>query len=117
MTTGFATAITQTGATSERTVNPQQLNTSAHFEYGPTGSYGSSTLPFDTGSGDMEAPVSDNVSALLCGTTYHFRIVATNSGGTSEGDDQSFQTGDCPFDPATAGQWRDGLIHSTFGRA
>jgi hypothetical protein len=33
-----------------------------------------------------------SVSGLTAGTTYHFRLVATNASGTSTGNDQSFTT-------------------------
>ena len=36
----------------------------------------------------MSAPVA----GLIPNTTYHFRIVATNEGGTSDGNDQTFPT-------------------------
>jgi hypothetical protein len=36
--------------------------------------------------------VSAPVSGLAANTTYHFRISATNAGGTSKGSDQSFKT-------------------------
>jgi hypothetical protein len=33
-----------------------------------------------------------NVSGLAAGTTYHFRIVATNASGTAYGSDRTFTT-------------------------
>ena len=92
--TGTATAITQTSATLNATVNPNGSNvTECTFEYGTSTSYGKSaactTLP---GSGTSAAGVSAPISSLTAGTTYHFRIVAKNAGGKSEGSDASFET-------------------------
>ncbi len=37
-----------------------------------------------------------NVLNLLPGTTYHYRLVATNGGGTTHGPDMTFTTGEYP---------------------
>jgi len=36
--------------------------------------------------------VAANISGLTASTTYHFRIVATNSSGTTYGSDSTFAT-------------------------
>ena len=41
-------------------------------------------------------PVVVNVPNLLPGTTYHYRLVATNGGGTTYGPDMTFTTGEYP---------------------
>jgi phosphodiesterase/alkaline phosphatase D-like protein len=92
--TGTATAVAQTTATLNATVDPEDETVSdCHFEYGTTESYGTSipcsSLP---GSGTSPVPVSANVTGLNPKTTYHFRIVATNPGGTSFGADGTFET-------------------------
>ncbi|HXP36657.1 MAG TPA: hypothetical protein VN817_02720, partial [Solirubrobacteraceae bacterium] len=46
------------------------------------------------GEGEAAVAVAAQVSALLPNTTYHFRISATSAGGTSVGDDETFQTGE-----------------------
>jgi hypothetical protein len=63
------------------------------FEYGPTSTYGSSA-PCEQAPGSRESPVAvlAAIGGLLANTTYHFRIVATNAGGTSEGADETFKT-------------------------
>ena len=63
------------------------------FEYGTTTAYGSS-VPCSPapGSGDSPVAVSASVTGLAANTTYHFRIVATNAGGTSKGADETFKT-------------------------
>jgi DNA-binding beta-propeller fold protein YncE len=75
-------------------VNPGGIQTSYRFEYGPTGAYGSSR-PFPEGSvgeGVESHAVWASASSLAPGTTYHYRVVATNELGTAYGPDQTFTT-------------------------
>jgi hypothetical protein len=62
--------------------------TACHFEYGTSTSYGTS-LPCTAKPGDN---FDAQASGLGEGTTYHYRVVATNSLGTSNGADQQFST-------------------------
>ena len=89
-TTAGATGIAQTTATVAGTVNPNEGNVSVcKVEYGLTNSYGSeascASLP---GSGNSPVAVSKGLTGLTANTTYHFRFVATNAGGTTNGGDQ-----------------------------
>ena len=100
--TKAASAVTQTAASLNATVNPNGGTVSeCHFEYGTTTSYGSSascsSLP---GSSESPVAVSASAGSLAANTTYHFRISATNAGGTSKGSDQTFKT--LPNPPAVA---------------
>jgi hypothetical protein len=92
--TGAASAVMQTSATLNATVNPNGKEASeCKFEYGTTTSYGSNgpcTPP--PGSGTTPVAVSASVVGLTKSTTYHFRISATNAGGPSTGTDQEFET-------------------------
>jgi len=88
-----ATAITMTAATLNGTVNPNGLATTYHFEWGTTVSYGNNTLTLSAGSGTATLPESANITGLTAGTTYHFRIAAVNSDGTSNGNDFTFVPG------------------------
>jgi outer membrane protein assembly factor BamB len=89
--TNPATLIASFSATLNGLVNPHGLTTTVYFQYGPTTSYGSTTSA-QTKSGNTYQSVSANVSGLAASTTYHFRIVATNSGGTRYGSDSTFTT-------------------------
>jgi hypothetical protein len=97
VTTGTASPITTTGATLGGAVNPNGAVATAAFEYGLTSSYGS-TANAAPSPGSATTPV--NVSAVLDGLvpnrTYHFRLTATNAGGSSAGDDATFTTAVAP---------------------
>lgn len=96
VSTGVASAIEQMGVTLGGTVNPNGGTTLAQFEYGTTSAYGSTSAPQGLGNGTTDAVVSVPLTGLLPGTTYHFRLVASNSLGTTTGDDATFTTKDAP---------------------
>lgn len=72
-------------------VNPSGGETTCSFEYGNTHLYGH-TIPCATSPGDSEAVVEvfAQPTGLTPGQTYHFRLVASNAGGTNYGADQTF---------------------------
>ena len=81
---GYALNVTSTSAQLEGGVYPNGNDTTYWWEYGPTTAYGQQTAPIDIGSGASPVSVSDSLSGLAPGTTYHYRLVANNSfGGTS----------------------------------
>lgn len=94
VTTGAAASTGQTSATLNATVNPNGSEVSeCKFEYGTTTSYGSGVpCTLSPGSGESPVAVSASVAGLVANTTYHFRISATNLGGTSTGSDETFTT-------------------------
>jgi YVTN family beta-propeller protein len=73
-------------------VNPNGATSTYYFEYGLDDSYGSETASQSAGSGSSNVSVSETLTDLDIYTTYHFRIVASNSAGTSYGIDRSFKT-------------------------
>ena len=92
VTTGAASLVTSSGARLNGTVNPKGSATTYRFDYGPTTAYGTSTPNVSAGSGSTAVAVSAAISGLSSGTLYHFRIQATNAGGTSLGTDATFIT-------------------------
>jgi hypothetical protein len=90
-TTNPATYVTSNSATLNGSVNPSGLPTTVYFQYGTTISYGRTTTS-QSYDGYATQSVSANISGLNASTTYHFRIVATNSSGTSYGSDRTFTT-------------------------
>ncbi|MFZ0888651.1 MAG: glycoside hydrolase domain-containing protein [Candidatus Binataceae bacterium] len=91
-TTNSATKVTWSSATLNGTVNPNGSSTTAYFQWGTSTSYGNTTSSQSIGSGASSVAISANLSSLTAGTTYHFRMVATNSAGTAYGADATFAT-------------------------
>ncbi|MGA2163425.1 MAG: hypothetical protein ABSH36_03035 [Solirubrobacteraceae bacterium] len=79
------------------TVNPHGTETTCYFQYGTTTAYGAQTPTAAAGSGTTGVKVSQAISGLQGGTTYHYRIVATSSTGTSDGVDRTFLTKRIPL--------------------
>ncbi|MFZ4522979.1 MAG: choice-of-anchor J domain-containing protein [Bacteroidales bacterium] len=88
-----ATLITGTSATINGTLNPNGLATTWYFEWGPDLNYGFSTAPLPAGSGSSIITENFNVTGLITGTTYHYRLVASNSDGVTYGNDLTFGPG------------------------
>jgi plastocyanin len=92
VSTGSATAVSETEATLNGTVNPSEQETSYFFEYGTTTGYGQKTTEASAGSGASPVDKSAAVSGLTASTTYHFRLIAKNASGTTFGSDRTFTT-------------------------
>ncbi|HWH95734.1 MAG TPA: fibronectin type III domain-containing protein [Baekduia sp.] len=90
VTTGGVRDVGTTAATLTASINPHGASTSYRFEYGLTTSYGSSTPTADAGAGTRGIGVRARIGGLTAGKRYHYRIVATNSHGTTRGNDRSF---------------------------
>lgn len=92
--TGSVSDITSTSATLNGTVNPEGADASWQFDGGTSTAYGGSgpTPAGDAGSGTSAVSESLIATGLTPSTTYHVRIEATNSAGTSYGNDVTFTT-------------------------
>jgi len=91
VTTNPATNVTTSAATLNGVLDPHGLTTTVHFQYGTTTSYGHTTA-MQTQTGSTYRNIAANIGALTTHTTYHFRIVGTNSAGTRMGSDRTFTT-------------------------
>jgi hypothetical protein len=74
----------------EGTINPRGLSTTYSFQYGPTVAYGSQTPTATLPAGTSVVKVGQTVTGLVAGE--HYRLVATNSAGTSDGRDRTYST-------------------------
>ena len=98
VSTGAVTGVTAIGATLNGTVNAQNDSTTITFEYGLTSAYDKTVIPTpDATSGTSDTAVSADIRGLTPNTLYHFRLDATNSGGTTLGSDETF-TSSNPLD-------------------
>jgi hypothetical protein len=88
----YTTNVSATSADLNARINPSGSDTTYHFEYGTTPAYGSvaPAADVDIGSADADQTVTAHLSDLQSGVTYHFRVIATNSWGTTTGDDTTF---------------------------
>jgi hypothetical protein len=86
--------LSETEVTLNGSVTPFGLPASYHFEFGLTTAYGSRTPMTNgqIGKGYSSVPVSNLLSGLAPGTTYHYRLIAENSIGISQGEDHTFTT-------------------------
>ena len=88
----WAASVDLTEALLKARINPEGSPTTFHLEYGTDASYGNSTPEEEVGSDGEGHTVSNNLTGLTPHTTYHYRYVATNAVGVSEGPDQTFIT-------------------------
>ncbi|MFZ3126609.1 MAG: DUF6701 domain-containing protein [Rhodoferax sp.] len=98
VTTGAASALMTSGATLNGTVSSNGASTAVTFQYGLTTAYGSTVTATASplAAGAANTAVTAAVTGLSCGTLYHYRAVGVNSGGTTNGTDQTFTTSACP---------------------
>ncbi|HYQ78803.1 MAG TPA: trypsin-like serine protease [Solirubrobacterales bacterium] len=82
----------QTSTVLAATVEPGGAETTYQFEYGPTTSYGLSGPAGKTGATVGSIAVGGSIGGLTPETTYHFRVKASNSAGTTYSPDQTFTT-------------------------
>ena len=109
--TGIAFNITSTAASLTSLVNPNGAATSVHFNYGLTSGYGSSSTTANINT--LYGTVSIPIAGLAPNTTYHFQVVASNSGGTSYGADVTFVTSAGQAPPAAATQAASSITASS----
>lgn len=93
--TGEASSVTDTSAQLVGTIATFGGQTTYHFEYGTTTSYGADApANAEAIAGNERSPRTfvQIVKGLQPATTYHYRLVATNAAGTTLGEDRTFTT-------------------------
>jgi hypothetical protein len=89
-------------------INPRGADTTYQFQYVDAAGYEAAlaahatdpyaagvsvpATPAEIGAGASDASVSQQVGGLQPGTTYHFRVVAVNEIGETDGPDETFTT-------------------------
>jgi hypothetical protein len=108
-------------------VNPRGSDTSYRFEWGTTTAYGNiapAAGEGDAGGGLRSVLVSEQLTGLAPGTTYHYRVVATNASGsdlggdmtvTTRGSDQPLTHGHFPGPPGSDRAWEQVNLDDTGG--
>lgn len=97
VSTGGATKITPTSVRLVGTVTPNDAKTTYLFQYGTTTLYGAATPIAAAGSGTRRITVRAEVGGLAPATRYHYRLVARNSKGVSNGSNRTFKTSAQPL--------------------
>ncbi|MBE0568279.1 MAG: hypothetical protein IH577_01200, partial [Deltaproteobacteria bacterium] len=94
VTTDNATGITNNGATLNGTVNPNGQATEAWFEWGtsPTLATSDNTTIQPFAAGTTAQAVTAPLTGLTFGTTYYFRLAASNASGVTRGAIGNFST-------------------------
>ncbi len=92
VTTLPATNVMWRQATFTGALCPNGGETVYYFEYGSTTGYGQTTTPQTMSAGMATVTVNTAESELAVNSGYHYRLVATNSAGRTEGSDDAFTT-------------------------
>jgi len=91
ITTAAATAITATSATINGTLNTASGNANYQFRWGTDSLLASYTATTLTGKNNSSnETVSENLTGLIAGTIYYFRLVVETTAGTTLGSILSF---------------------------
>jgi hypothetical protein len=94
---GATSGLGTTSVTLRGSVNPEGTKVgSCEFEYGTTTAYGRvaecEPAAGSLGEGTKAVVVSATLSGLASGTTYHYRLVASDARGANSGVDNAFTT-------------------------
>jgi hypothetical protein len=97
LSTGPVANLKPTEVTLTGSLSPNGTDAHYSFQWGTTTSYGSSTPSVDAGSGKEPVAANAELKGLSPNTTYHYRLLASNSFGTTAGEDAHFTTSGPPL--------------------
>jgi hypothetical protein len=103
VTTGGVSGRTFNSATLHGRVDPNRLDTSYFFQYGPTRVALTNTAATSAGAGANPTAISAAIGGLAPVTRYHYRLVAQNADGTRIGEWRRFTTRRQPLGVTLAG--------------
>ena len=86
------TAISDHSATFDGEVDPNEAETTYHFEYSTDGVTWTSLGQESAGEGTSDVPVTRTVSDLAGSTAYQVRLVAESVGGSETSSEETFTT-------------------------
>jgi hypothetical protein len=110
-----ATQVSESSATLAGIVDPHGTESSCYFQYGPTTAYGAQTPTAAVGNGTVQVRITQAISVLEPGATYHYRTVAVTSAGTIvDGPDRVFTTKKTPLKLKIARLLEPVVFGSTF---
>jgi PKD repeat protein len=114
------------GTTVHGAVDSENQPTRWYFKYGPTAAYGAVTPTSPPAAGDSLRQVSAALPGVVPGRLYHYRLVATNASGTTEGEDRVMVAGTQPGSdayreavlapPGVSAYWRLGELAGDISR-
>ncbi len=87
-----AQGVSGSAATLTASINPNGAATTYVVDYGTTSAYGHATAPVSLGAGSAAELASQSISGLQPKTVYHYRFVASNAAGTTNGADTTLTT-------------------------
>ncbi len=88
----YTQAISANSVTLDGGVYPNGLDTTYYWQYGTSTNYGLQTQATDIGGGAGVVGAGAVINGLVPSTTYHYRLVAQNSAGTTYGYDYTAAT-------------------------
>lgn len=92
-----ATNVQHNTATLNGVVNANNMSTTVGFEWGLTTNYGNIDYISKHITGNTDTPVSLTLDKITYGSTYHYRIVASNAVNETYSNDMTFTTPNPPI--------------------